>query len=256
MSASFKRTRSSVQFGSVSSDPGGVLDELQSVVAAAPEDELTQMMADHAHIDQLDPKDQLEYSMELNRQLKAIEAELDARDTAGMPAGAGALSPSPSERSSVGMSPSGRTSAGMTPSGRKQGGRAGRAAPRRRNRTHTPMEEITIRRHNLGLLSNLERIQRKGGGTDNRPTQKVKHVAAARINRGEKQRQINQQNLAFLKRLNGVKSSMRSTMGKTGRRPTVGGVATGAPHCRRPRQKKPKAKPQWVDISVGPPPRR
>jgi uncharacterized membrane protein YgcG len=148
-----------------------------------------------------------------------------------------------------------------------------------RNRTHTSQEEINIRRRNIGLLTNLERIQRKGGGTDSRPRKvAIKHVAAAQINRSQAQRKVVNQNTAFLKRLNGVKSTMGSHSAKGSiRRPRAGGGGgggsggrpgvgagrggggsgsggSGSPHTRQTHQvKQRKAKrPEWVDLPVGP----
>ena len=131
--------------------------------------------------------------------------------------------------------------------------------PERKNRTYTASEQIKMRRDNVSLLSNLERIQRRGGGTDNSPVAprtKVKHTAAASINRFRSQNKTANENMAFLKRLQGVKST--GIAGVAPPRRVVGGgtisAGTPPPGTRRPKVKKAK-KPEWVDSPVGPMPR-
>jgi len=238
-------------------------------------------------------KDDLEISMELNRQLRAMEDRLDAaspleefqpmnRPTgSAKKAGAGAAVKGPKGKGrmggvtsllkgggrgpaspvvgSSGFSPApGRGGSGSISSSRKQAGtpvsQPRNFRPERSNRTYTAEEQIKMRRDNVSLLSNLERIQRRGGGTDNRPKKKVNHIAAASINRFKGQRNIANENMAFLKRLQSVKSS---GIAGASRRQGGGRKTAGAAPPRRggSKPKKPKGKPEWVDLPVGPMPR-
>jgi len=264
-------------------------------------------------------KDDLDISMELNRQLKAMEERMAATSpidefhpmnrpsgsaksaksaklkaikggkgkalkavaagaAAGVVAGAAGrgsaspasgYSPAPGRRSS---SSSSRTPSGLSVS-------QPRFRPERKNRTYTAEEQIKMRRDNVSLLSNLERIQRRGGGTDNRVKKKGNHVAAASINRFKGQRTIANENMAFLKRLQSVKSSgstgiKGSGYGRPSPSKSMGGrkTAGGAPPRRGGTlahrgggggngvgggggPKKLKGKPEWVDLPVGAMPR-
>lgn len=117
--------------------------------------------------------------------------------------------------------------------------------PRADNRTHNPEQLMTIKRDNVNLLSNLERIQRKGGGTDNRPAKPVRHVAAASINRHQGFAKQSIENHALLNRLRRVKGTL-STGG-------VGQIRRNNPAPKK--RKPPKARPEWNDVPVGPMPR-
>jgi len=115
-------------------------------------------------------------------------------------------------------------------------------------RTYSTDQKILIRRDNINLLSNLERIQRKGGQTTTRPNKVVRHTAASYVNRNKKTGSMARENMALLKRLQGVKSCVG---GSPHRRKVIG----GSPSNARSKSRKPKARPEWQDISVGPPPR-
>ncbi|EGD77242.1 hypothetical protein PTSG_08334 [Salpingoeca rosetta] len=107
------------------------------------------------------------------------------------------------------------------------------------NRTHNRDDMRRIQRENVMLLGKLEEIQRKGGAMDTRPHKSQKHVASSSVNRRKHQRETANQNKAFLKRLQGVKSTVpKPTSSKSKARPGP------------PRQKKPARKlvqPEWND---------
>lgn len=66
-----------------------------------------------------------------------------------------------------------------------------------------------IKRDNLGLLAKLDHIQTKGGVIQTVPkASNPSHIAAAAVNRKKNVREVNTQNLAMLKRLQNVKSSV------------------------------------------------
>jgi len=176
-------------------------------------------------------------SLELNSQLKALAAEHDKV--------AGEMARLEDQGANGGRTKSGpkrtvQRKANTVARQTKEGGR-----------TYSTDQKILIRRDNINLLSNLERIQRKGGQTTTRPNKVVRHTAASYVNRNKKNGNMARENMALLKRLQGVKSCMGGTGGSPHRRKVVG----GSPSNARSRARKPKARPEWQDISVGPPPR-
>eukprot|EP00041_Stephanoeca_diplocostata_P015632 m.299164 g.299164 ORF g.299164 m.299164 type:complete len:227 (-) comp20104_c1_seq7:412-1092(-) len=104
------------------------------------------------------------------------------------------------------------------------------------------LEQQRIDRDNMHLLGKLQRIQSTNPGSSVHGHAQVRHKAASSINRLKSQREVQDQNLAFLKRLQAVKPTMQ-----------LGGASrSGAPvRSQRRTSRKPKKKPEWVDLSGG-----
>eukprot|EP01147_Barroeca_monosierra_P010035 gene10035-2209_t len=76
------------------------------------------------------------------------------------------------------------------------------------NRIHSREDMRKIQRENVLLLTKLEEIQRKGAAVHAAPAPPRKHEASSTVNRRKKQRETENQNKAFLKRLEGVRSTV------------------------------------------------
>lgn len=176
--------------------------------------------------------------MRLNQQLKEIEAGLEQGDDEA-------------EEVAAQLAASPRVTSGSSRASRKpfkqwKPGQNANTGP------HTRVREAKIQRDNISLLSNLERIQRRGGGIDNRSRQPANHRAAAAVNRRKKTQNTMNENLAFLKRLQSVKPTI-TTKGSPHTRNVRGPRARASPGTHggaRAAPKKQKARPEWKDISV------
>eukprot|EP00730_Choanoeca_flexa_P005885 TRINITY_DN12044_c0_g1_i1.p10 TRINITY_DN12044_c0_g1~~TRINITY_DN12044_c0_g1_i1.p10 ORF type:complete len:151 (+),score=27.53 TRINITY_DN12044_c0_g1_i1:2525-2977(+) len=108
-------------------------------------------------------------------------------------------------------------------------------------RTYSNDEVRKIERDNLALLGRLDEINRKSSSIAKETKRKpVKHVAASAINRKKQHQQLHQDNLAFLKRLENVKSTMT---GKSGR--SKAKAKPGPP--RRKTNSGKLVQPEWKD---------
>jgi hypothetical protein len=198
--------------------------------------------------------------MELNKQLREMENRLGASPEMMPEMKPMNRPPSPTNKSN----PTATATANATTTRQKPGGKASAGSrppgfrPERKNRTYTPDEQIKMRRDNVSLLSNLERIQRRGGGTNNTAISpavaktKAKHTAASSINRFKTQTKTANENMAFLKRLQGVKSSGIGGTPKRGGKTLAGTPPPGSNGKAKVRKAK---KPEWVDSPVGPMPK-
>ncbi|EDQ90434.1 uncharacterized protein MONBRDRAFT_7037 [Monosiga brevicollis MX1] len=106
-------------------------------------------------------------------------------------------------------------------------------------RTYTRDDVRRIERDNVHLLHRLDQIQRKGP-TINPVSEQPRHMAAAAINRRRKQNETHQENVAFLKRLEKVKSTVPSSSSASSR----SRAKPGPPRRKAPPAKK-MVQPEW-----------
>lgn len=134
-------------------------------------------------------------------------------------------------------------------SSRRGGGRGAAGSPQRRNYTFTEDHLNNIGRSNLRLMQNLTSIN-TGRGVMRTRDKNVKIKSSAAINRQRRSRAIQNDNAAFLKRLQNVKASKalsRTTMKKDADRQRA-----LAAKCRTVKKKKKKRVPSLDDRANGP----
>ena len=134
-------------------------------------------------------------------------------------------------------------------SSRRGGGRGAAGSPQRRNYTFTEDHLNDIGRSNLRLMQNLTSIN-SGRGVMRTRDNNVRIKSSAAINRQRRSRAIQNDNAAFLKRLQNVKASKalsRTTMKKDADRQRA-----LAAKCRTVKKKKKKRVPSLDDRANGP----